>query len=218
MLLSINAKSILLVCGCEKYREYLDAAVSRFAHPSWRVIGVVGGGTGAAQLQGDVLTLPVRDNYEALPIKIHAAFEWIIENHPETPGVFKTDDDIVIEDNSELAVTIASYIEQNVLYAGIHVGQCRAGRIRLFRIQQKFDNKDLRPRHQAAFYCFGHGYWIGQAAISYILDAKHDFEQSYGLEDICMGHVLNRAGIYPISMPVTYHEAERNATLLTGSQ
>jgi hypothetical protein len=78
----------------------------------------------------------------------------------------------------------------------------------------RFDDKTLQPRHQAAIYCYGHGYWVSAAALPHILAAGDEFRASY-LEDVCVGAVLNRAGIMPARVALPYSELERTPELLS---
>ena len=38
-----ETRPVILVTGCQKYREYLTPAMRRFSHPEWRTIGIIGG-------------------------------------------------------------------------------------------------------------------------------------------------------------------------------
>jgi hypothetical protein len=214
-----DTKPVLFVTGCQKYRQYVDAALIRFANPAWHIVGIVGSAAEEATATattatrvGDIVTLPVPDTYEALPTKIHAAFSWIAANYPNTVGIFKTDDDIVFGDMAHLARAIA--LCEARPYWGLFVGNCRENPVNQARIQMRFDDKTLQPRHQAAIYCYGHGYWVSAAALPHILAAGDEFRASY-LEDVCVGAVLNRAGIVPARVALPYSELERTPELLS---
>lgn len=210
--LAKETRPVFLVCGCRKYRDYLEAAIRRMDRPQWRTIGIVGDpDCGEPHLEGQILTLPVSDIYEALPAKIYAAFTWAYHTFPKSPGIYKTDDDIIYHDMKGLTKAIRSL--QNKPYWGLFVGACPENAVNPIRIAERFDDKTLTPRHQSAIYCYGHGYWVNRKALDIIIAAEDEYKSSY-LEDVCTGYVLNRAGWKPLHIPISYTEASRGPELL----
>jgi hypothetical protein len=204
---------ILLVCGCRAYEPYLHAAMRRFAHPAWTVVGLVGGAEEPTYDPAtQILSVAAPDTYEALPRKIHAAFAWIRTTWPNAPGVFKTDDDILVRDLEALANAVTTHAAEP--YWGLMVHRCHASYVPMTRIKHRFADKSFRPKHQSARYCFGHGYWLSAAALGIAVAASNDYGTSY-LEDVCTGFVMNRAGWEPLSVPVPYKEMPRVPELLT---
>jgi hypothetical protein len=200
-------KPVLLICGCKKYEPYLHAAIQRFKHDSWTIIGIIGDSYEINyNINTNILSLPVEDTYEALPSKIHAAISWCNTMVPTIPGIFKTDDDIFIDDLELLKKAIFSNITCE--YWGLYTEICASANFTIDRINSRFTNKQLRPTFQSAHYCYGHGYWIGKSAIAAIVSAKDEYIASYS-EDVCTGYVLNKVNIYPIRIPVTYKEIHR---------
>ena len=207
-----ETKPVLLICGCTKYEEYLHAAIRRFANPAWTLVGILGGATETSfNEKTRVLHLAVPDTYEALPTKIHAAFSWISKTWPDTPGIFKTDDDILLFNQEDLIYRINRF--KGDPYWGFVTHHCAAEEVPEWRIESRFTDKTLRPRYQEARYCFGHGYWISKAALPHIVAAKEDYESSF-MEDICTGFVMNRAGIKPEQHTIVYRECPRVPELL----
>jgi hypothetical protein len=210
--MSTETRPILLVCGCQKYRPYLEAALRRFAHPDWISVGVIGDPTiGAPRREGDILILPIGDNYEALPAKVHAAVTWISQTYPDTVGIWKTDDDIVYQDVTQVIRAIKMFGDRP--YWGLYTATCQEGPINLLRINLRFEDTALRPRHQAAAYCYGHGYWIGRAALPAICAAGDEYRTS-SLEDVCTGHIMNKQGWLPARANIPYRELPRGPELL----
>lgn len=207
-----ETRPIVLVCGCQKYRPYLDAALIRFTRPEWHCIGILGDpALNAPELIGNILTLPVPDTYEALPTKIHAAFTWAATNFPASPGIFKTDDDIFMKDISMLVRQVIAC--QPLPYWGLRVGRCDAGDIAETRIAERFTDTSLRPSHPAAHYGFGHGYWISRETLAHVLAAGDAYRAAF-LEDVCTGSVLNAMGITPVRLFLEYMEAPRTPEYL----
>jgi hypothetical protein len=208
-----ETRPVLLVCGCQKYRPYLEATVRRFAkHPEWRVVGLLGDPTATAPLfDGTYLTVPNPDTYEALPAKIQAAVAWIAATWPDVPGYFKTDDDIEFGDTRVLIAAIQRLAP--LQYWGLTYSICPAAPVNTWRIQNRFSDTSLRPRHQAATYCFGAGYWIGREGIRAIAAAADVFAES-ALEDVATGFVMNRAGFHPQKLPLPVREVPRGPELL----
>ncbi|NCY20381.1 hypothetical protein EBX31_00305 [bacterium] len=208
-----ETRPIILVTGCQKYREYLTPAIRRFTRPEWRTIGIMGGATTTSyDASSGILSLAVSDNYESLPTKIHAAVTWVAREFPTVPGVFKTDDDIVIGDISQLAAAICEAVAANEPYWGLFVGQCRAAGVNPIRIQHRFEDTSLRPTHQQAIYCYGHGYWLNRDAMAHVSAAEDEYRTSY-LEDVCTGYVLNKKRIFPKRAVMPYQEIPRGVVL-----
>lgn len=212
-----ETRPLVLVTGCEKYRTYLEASLVRFAHPAFRVVGFVGDPTGTLTAPvfneaTQIVALPVSDIYEALPAKVHAAFSWAAATFPAVPGIWKTDDDIVYANKDHLVAAIQGLAEEP--YWGLFVGACRANPVNPWRIQERFEDKTLRPQHQQAIYCYGHGYWVSRAALPLIVAAGDTYRGSF-LEDVCTGYVLNRAKLIPKRCPIVYSELPRGPELLS---
>lgn len=217
-----ETRPIFLICGCQKYRPYLEAAVKRYANPTrWLTIGLLGDpGATEARIEDSgsgsgtaLLIVPNPDTYESLPAKIQAAIEWIHRTWPRVPGVFKTDDDILFPDRALLERTIR--MNRSNPYWGLYVGRCPAATIPRSRIESRFTDKstDRKYSHQAAHYCFGAGYWIGAPSLPIVASAKEAFSSSV-LEDVCMGYVLNHAGVFPTKILIPVTEAPRGPELL----
>jgi len=208
-----ETRPVLLVTGCQKYREYLTPAIRRFTRPEWRTIGIVGGAaTTTYDPSSGILSLAVPDNYESLPTKIQAAVAWVAQEFPAVPGLFKTDDDIVLADIQHLVGAVAEGIRTDEPYWGLFVGQCRAAGVNPLRIEHRFEDKSLRPTHQQAIYCYGHGYWLNRAAMAHVAAAAEEYGKSY-LEDVCTGYVLNRQRIFPKRAVIPYQEIPRGTIL-----
>lgn len=208
-----TGRPVLLVCGCRIYEDYLHAALRRMDHPEFELIGVLGSTieTGPSfNPETRILTLPVPDTYEALPIKIHAAFAWIHRERPGIPGIFKTDDDMSFDMS---AMVKAIYENEKHPYGGLIVGTCNTKRINLARINSRFSDKRLRPTHQSATYCSGAGYWISASTLPILIAAADEYRTSC-LEDVCTGYVLNRAGILPVPIVFAFNENPRTPELL----
>lgn len=204
-------KPVLLICGCNKYAEYLHAAIKRMQHPAWYVVGILGGGaTTSFDSNRSILTVSKSDVYESLPAKLHAAYVWIFQNWPECPGIFKTDEDIVF-DKEALATAITE--NSNKQYWGIIKDMCPAGQINMNRINLRFVDKTLRPMHQKAIYCYGAGYWLKRDVLSILEAADHVYADS-ALEDVCTGYVMNQARIFPDKIHVPCGEIPRGPELL----
>jgi len=199
----MSSLPILLICGCKKYYQSLLNAYERMKSDSYITICIIGDSNCETNFNGSLLTLQVEDTYEALPLKIYAAFKWIHENYPNTVGVFKTDDDIFFEDKNKLITKI----NENILipYWGVVVDSCTNNPIKRSAVN-KFENKDLKLIHQTSTYCYGWGYWISKDSIPIIAAAKNI---NYGLEDVTIGSILNESRIFPINIKIKFTEKQR---------
>jgi hypothetical protein len=190
---------ILLICGCQKYKQALFRAIKRFQHPSYRVIGIVGDLTLPTHFNGVYLSLQVEDTYEALPMKIHAAFAWIHINYPNAAGIFKTDDDIHFENINTLVEQIQ--IHKSVPYWGHRIISAPAGPYR--DSDYKRYSISVRPMRDKSHYCAGNGYWVSKLLIPIVVNSKL-FQ--YGAEDSIMGTVLNGAGYIPVLVSIVWYQ------------
>lgn len=159
-----------------------------------------------------ILTLPVPDTYEALPRKIITALRYITTRWPDAVGVFKTDDDIVFDYGILLRTLIANTKEA---YWGHTAEKCRAGILSRERILSRFADTDSVPsRYPAARYCHGIGYWLRRDAVDIVLQSAGEL-MTAPIEDVWIGSVLNRRGIYPTPIPlVGCEERPRDEKLL----
>lgn len=202
---------VLLIAGCRKYQAYLEAAIKRMSSDQWEIIGIIGNGSEVEwNPEKKILTVTASDVYEKLPSKLQEAYSWIYANRSETPGVFKTDEDILF-DKKILAENINKH--QQFPYWGLVVHQCANAQINQWRIQNRFENKSLTPSHQSAIYCFGGGYWLNRQALGIISEAKEEYANSC-LEDVCTGFVLNQKNIIPFRVEIPAKEVARNKELL----
>ena len=213
-----GALPVLLVCGCRAHESYLRAALERFNRPgTWNLVGIIGDPTLTAPTFDDVtriLTLPVADTYAALPTKIHAALSWIERTWPDAPGVFKTDDDIIVSDIGDLAAEIHAFVANGTLYGGLTVSLCSKGLVTARRIRTDEPPNKCYGYYQTAHYCYGAGYWLSAPAVHVAVAASEDYSSSY-IEDVCTGYVMNRAGFTPVRMATKYKEVPRDAALLS---
>jgi hypothetical protein len=209
-----ETRPVLLVCGCQKYRPYLEATVRRFAkHPEWRVVGLLGDpALTTPSFDGTYLTVPNADTYEVLPAKIQAAVAWLAATWPDVPGYFKTDDDIEFR-NVPLLIAAIQRFKDEQEYWGLTYSVCKEGPVATWRIDARFTDTSLRPTHQAATYCFGAGYWIGRRGMRAIAAAADVFAAS-ALEDVVTGFVMNRAGFLPKKLALHVREVPRGPELL----
>lgn len=213
-----DALPVLLVCGCRAHEIYLRAALTRFNRPgAWNVVGIIGDPTLTTPTFDDasrILTLPVPDTYAALPTKIHAALSWIAQNWPDAPGVFKTDDDIIVTNISDLAAEIQTYVANGTPYGGLVTSHCSKGLVTAGRIRTNEPSNKCYGYYQSAQYCYGAGYWLSSEAVRVAVAATEDYSTSY-IEDVCTGFVMNRAGFTPVRMTTEFKEIPRVNALLT---
>jgi glycosyl transferase family 25 len=203
----IYTEPIIMICGCQKYKEHLILAIKRFENTSCKVIGLIGG---VSQTEYDestqILSLQVEDDYERLPSKIYEGMNWIHKNYPNCRGIFKTDDDIFYP-NFKILIDIIT--KTNNLYMGCVTESCNSGNITLERMKDRFSDMSISGRHQSAVYCWGAGYWVHNSVLSYIVNAKEYYTKSY-IEDICTGYVLNQVNIFPSKLNILFVELPRS--------
>lgn len=212
-----KVKPILLICGCKKYKTSLENSFIRFKSPFWTTIGLIGQTEKEtyASIENDntILYVNAIDTYENLPQKIFRAFSWCNQMFPNSPGIFKTDDDILISDMEEFTKTLL--LHMNISYWGFHIDNLEKTILMSNkRIQERFTNKnsDQKIEIPPAHYCWGHGYWVSKQAFKTIANYSEQFDK-HGCEDVIMGNALNAYKIYPVVKPLNYKEVERGSIL-----
>jgi hypothetical protein len=199
-------KPILLICGCTKYKQSLLAAIRRMEQPEYRIIGIIGNPEIETSFDetSQLLTLKIEDTYEALPLKLQAAFAWIYKEFPDSPGVFKTDDDIYFKNYSILANKINKY--KDIPYWCIKKDSCTQHLLHRKTIKKRYTKKRLDIYVPRSTYCWGAGYWLSRKSMNYII--KSD-ELHYGPEDVFFGHLLNKHKIIPESIKIDWKTKKR---------
>lgn len=146
---------------------------------------------------GNIVTLPCRDNYEDLHMKCKLAMKWVLENKPGISHIFKTDDDIVFN-FPKLYSASQKVLENNIRYCGRvikmtdkmltkdHFGKCS---------DENF-NKSLCLK--AVKYCSGGGYFLSKHCMK--LFVNYDAESF--IEDYEVGNCLNSHKIYPTHISI----------------
>lgn len=153
----------------------------------------------------NIVYLKVPDNYESLSMKVYYAMRFISENYlDKISGVFKTDDDIILDldkilnciNENKSNLYFGNTLGSNSHDSTYHYGKCESEVI----------NKT--PVHVPDVkYCAGGGYYISKSIISNIINSK-DIYESIIFEDVCTGLSMNRFGIFP-----SYVDIKRNGCM-----
>lgn len=141
------------------------------------------------------------DNYESLPQKVSLAMKFAAEHfYDEIDGLFKTDDDIVldldrlkscIDDNKKHGYFgIASHVDEYL--SDYHFGKCESEEIN--SIKQSVPTCD---------YCSGGGYYLEKSLLKHV----YENEANTIFEDVSVGITLNKNGILPYHIPIKAHGA-----------
>lgn len=154
------------------------------------------------------LILKVDDTYESLPKKIYEAINFINLNYPEIGGIYKTDDDIEYDNINDLLEQLKKNQIKQIDYCGFVIDKVKSGLIKEGRLK-KFSNRNVEnAKYDMSNYCYGAGYYISKKSMNFIsLNKKYIYGQF--LEDVCIGHVLNKYKIFPIKLNGKYREVKR---------
>lgn len=153
---------------------------------------------------GQLLTVPVPDNYESLHRKLFYAY-MILDLLAAPRMVVKIDDDLILQDGEVFADCLQSVETKRSDYAGRVVGQLghqdqwhswHIGKCSDPLLEERGYQYPL-PRQYAAG---GYGYILrpkGLSACSYMYLAMQAFFSmtSVGLEDVCVGHAAYAQGL-----------------------
>lgn len=206
----------ILICCCNKYKNQYEK-VSKYWNKIERdtkifkifyIFGDPKIKKNEYEFKTKKLILKVDDTYEALPKKICEAIEYINIYFPEIESIFKTDDDIEFEDIEGLLNDIIKLCIRRSDYAGLVLDKVKSGIIKENRIK-KFTNRNIdQPTYDMSTYCYGAGYYISKKSMNYISMNKNYFYEQY-LEDVSVGHILNKYKIFPVKINSKYKEVKR---------
>jgi hypothetical protein len=200
---------VILVCGCQKYLKSTKDCIQRLLNKNYIVIGLVGDMSLNEPIYNNdenILYLNVKDTYEDLPFKICSGIEWCYKKWPKLKGIFKTDDDIIFEDNNHLFKNISE--NTHIPYWGVNIETTTGGVLSSSRLDQ-FSDKTLKNiQYYSATYCWGAGYWISNKVVEWILDYRM-FLKNPGSEDNNIGFVINRGGWFPKHIPIKWNQPQR---------
>lgn len=156
-----------------------------------------------------ILTIDQGDAYEDLPIKIVSAFEYIYKKYPEINYIFKTDDDIKINDFDLFVEDINKFTLARNDYGGMYHHVTNGGTLSEYR-KEKFtsDGSNKNMNYDKSSYCYGGGYILSVRAVSILSQNKSYFEKQC-LEDVAVGHILNKHNIEPVLFESKFIELAR---------
>ena len=179
--------------------------MQRFFSHTYKIVGVLGGYE-ETSFDGSILRLKAPDTYEHLPHKVREAVKYIGETFPNSIGIFKTDEDIFYENLGTLEKTITENASKD--YWGVHTDICG---FKKSPFSHKFSDKSLVAYYPPAFYCIGAGYWLSRKSMAAVTHEKNKELFTYpGHEDIMVGYCINREGMHPSQIWVSYKEVERS--------
>ncbi|ARF08737.1 galactosyltransferase [Catovirus CTV1] len=206
----------IMICCCYKYKNQYEKVSVYWnniekEHRMFRIFYLFGNPKiekNEYNSKTKQLILKVEDNYESLPKKIYEAINYINLNFPEIEGIYKTDDDIEVKNIDELLRQIKLSCVKNINYCGLVVDKVDSGLIKETRLR-KFSNKKLKDvKYDASNYCYGAGYYISKKSMNYIGSNKDYMYEQY-LEDVSIGHILNKYKIHPTKIAGRYKEIRR---------
>lgn len=205
----------ILVCCCYKYYkqyEYISKKWNKIDDNNIKIFYLFGNEkikNSYYDSKTNILLLKVNDNYESLPKKIYLAIRYILEKYPEINGIYKTDDDIVYQ-KIDILIKIIKYCYNNdINYSGLIIDNIDRDKISDRRIRKRFENKKINNiYHSDAIYCYGAGYYLSKTSMKIIKEHQIYIYKQY-LEDVSIGHILNKYNIYPIRMNLKFKEIKR---------
>ena len=141
------------------------------------------------------LVLQVEDDYEHLDLKSLQLFKAIKILYPNIIGCFKCDDDIIINMNSLIYFIKTN---NNFDYSGkaIATKEQKNNNSHLIEIKKMNILKTINT--PASIYCAGPLYYVSNKSISIISDVIIDEIQDIFYEDLMIGYILIKQGIYPV--------------------
>jgi len=196
----------IIICCCYKYYKNYELCYEKWkniivAYPFINFFFIFGtpGSTNYDE-NTHVLQLDVDDDYDSLPKKICKAYQFIMDNYPHIEGIFKTDDDIDFTNNCGLVLELVMALQNGDNYCGIFIDKTRPMKICTARLK-KFNNlkSNIIYSHDGAIYCHGAGYYISKKSAMYIC-SNIEYVSYRHLEDVTIGYILNKYGIFPTQL------------------
>lgn len=206
VLRSINPKDIFIIIPtCRKYENKMDYVRTAWAKRSlsfgFKYLFLVGDPTiERAEIRGDVLYLPCRDDYESLVLKLFLAYEFIYKVF-EFSYVYKIDDDCIVN----LDRLVGEILPQLKLqyYGGAlhlkgasmnnkwHFGKCSSEK---YNVPYKFDKAPFD------FAKGGYGYFLRRDVLPIIFGKSERLREDikgfkYYFEDVYISEILGEREI-----------------------
>ncbi|MFN3734242.1 glycosyltransferase [Comamonas testosteroni] len=206
VLKSINPKDIFIIIPtCRKYENKMDYVRTAWAKRSlsfgFKYLFLVGDpAIERAEIRGDVLYLPCRDDYESLVLKLFLAYEFIYKVF-EFSYVYKIDDDCIVN----LDRLVGEILPQLKLqyYGGAlhpkgtsmnnkwHFGKCSSEK---YNVPYKFDKAPFD------FAKGGYGYFLRKDVLPIIFKKSENLLQDinswkYYFEDVYISEILGERNI-----------------------
>jgi hypothetical protein len=177
----------------------------RFNNPAYKTIGLIGNINRPTSFNGQILSVKVEDTYEYLPKKIHTALKWVLQNYPDTQGVFKTDEDIFIKDMTHFTDLLQN--NSNKPWWGFKIwNPPTAGPSELSL--SKYTNKNILPHiGKKGVILAGAGYWLSNSLLTLI--SNYENFPEVGSEDQIISQILRDYGYIPEELKTEYSELVR---------
>lgn len=144
------------------------------------------------------LVLNVDDGYGSLHFKTLKMCKTIYSLYPKIKGLFKCDDDIIININS-IEFLIQSLRKFTINYYGhsciVHEKENNSNHLIETGKSVTINEKINTP---ASVYCGGPFYYLSGNSLQIINDVEEDMVKDIFYEDLMIGNILNMKSIYPI--------------------
>lgn len=111
--------SLALIISCKRYEENARRLAVQLDTTQLPYLIITGNDTAPID-HPRAVQVDAPDNYEGLPRKLTAAFQWVYENIDSQVGVLKLDDDHTVVDPARLLATV-NQLKREDVYAGFPV-------------------------------------------------------------------------------------------------
>lgn len=111
--------SLALIISCKRYEENALRLARQFDAAQFPYLIITGADTAPIE-HPRAVQVDAPDNYEGLPRKVTAAFQWVYENVGSQVGILKLDDDQALVDPATLLATVHR-LKKDDAYAGFAV-------------------------------------------------------------------------------------------------
>lgn len=203
--------SLALIVSCKRYEDKARELARQFDAAQFPYLIVTGSDTAPID-HPRAVQVDAPDNYEGLPRKVTAAFQWVYENVGSRVGVLKIDDQQILEDVACLLSSV-SQLKQQDAYAGVAVTTLQHDRCWHW---DKCEDPEMKRRpYGKPFYhpwARGDAYYLGAGPLEKFVFATMRFpgllEGEY-YEDKLVGDVMALEGVELVQL-----QSERDFGLL----
>ncbi len=202
---------VFLIPTCDKYSDKAEAIrntwAKQLAENEFRYLFLMGKpGLRKSEIEGDILYVPCRDDYESLLLKLVLGYEYLYKNI-NFKYVYKIDDDCFPNLKKLVGEIVPQLANRQYLGGAIHPGGEMISDTWHFGkcSDPKFDQLYKFNVAPFEFAKGGYGYFLHKDILPILFESKDELKSElkryiYSYEDVRIAEILNKNGIFVNSL------------------